>query len=311
MFLSNSINLRLFFSVDVKNSVSLKLEDRPEVIALHSVLGTPLLGYGLNKIVKGGSLSFPDVFIKRANAHHENSIKVWKRLGDEVIFTEKFQLMGLVSKPKIEDAFMEIIVSGFNKKIELSLSAFCKTIHDFNNNAYAYKKDSQPYGKIFLKGTVWSCFTRTTHESDGIDAFSHFGKKETNDEFSDNIEFISTDGVTEEIIGPGVDFGFRASTTSDIGRLIIGKHLVQIITNEMNTDVISHHKNELLLINLIGYHNLKGFSRLQPIYTMMHNTPENECFYNDCTNFYKNACRKGSALVALQSNRRVTTEYLM
>ena len=195
------------------------------------------------------------------------------------------------------------------KKISDSIYTFASIIHEYNEvvkeagNARktTHRVESpSPNIRVFLKGTVWSCFM--VSQKDFMNSknklFSSSNVLDANCiiNFSIPHSDSATNGTVIDTVGLGVDYGFRLAQFSDTGRLLIGKHLVEILTERKDEgdkddsklffsckvgESEGADKGKSLLINYIGNGELKGFNRMQPLYMGMCNIEKNRSKHDD------------------------------
>lgn len=347
-YISKKVNLRLFFSVDVKDSVSIKSESNRLMTLLHKALGLIESqefekidsGVKSNLNRNGGRTNkhFISQFndeIKKNKSNFNIEIEEWKRLGDEIVFSAKVDL-GIVEIEEEEVLYNKC--GEYIDFIESFIDSSCISIHNSNalreqvNNILSDKNvfghlEIQP--KILVKGAVWSCFTREfTDNKDDYnyeDFISTLNKlrSQKKEVLSDNFE-IKQNGYIE-IIGPGMDYGFRIARNSQVCRFVIGKHLVDIFVKseryKFDEDGGFSLQTNKLYVNAIGAVELKGFMRVQPVFTALSRSfTINEKHYNDYKRVIGNTIKstkidyKGNEssfilLPAILKNTRLTSSF--
>ncbi|MDM5235323.1 NUDIX domain-containing protein [Bacillus cereus] len=207
----------IFYSFDLVNSTSFKakfLDDWPPVVEYFYL------------IVK-----------EQLRFLHED-IKVWKHIGDEVLFYKRVtDLSELYSAPQFALNVIRAVNRELNKRFPIT------------------KKN------LDCKSTIWLAQIEDKTKQENISGFSK------------NIVFL-VDGVrgegAKDFLGPDIDRGFRLSTYAHKQKVVVSPELVHIVS--LRRDIESRIEKEQRYkidkdLRIVNYQKLKGIwnDRLYPI----------------------------------------------
>ncbi|MED3852102.1 NUDIX domain-containing protein [Priestia megaterium] len=218
----------LFYSFDLVNSTVFKTQyknDWPSVIQ-----------------------KFYELVRRKIQTTHERT-RVWKYIGDEVLFYKKVSSMA-----------------------ELYLApSFClETIETVTSQLYASYKFTKK--KLFVKGTIWIANVKEQEENSSY-------------ENEQNIVF-QVDGIkgeqNKDFLGPQIDLGFRLSKFSQKGKVLVSAELAYLLylkgrEIKNSTAIDSSRKYDVdNCLKIVGFETLKGIwsSRRYPVIWYFNNWQE-------------------------------------
>lgn len=166
-----------------------------------------------------------------------NEIKVWKTIGDEVVFYIK--VLNENELIKIVSSLLPVV-----NKLEKKINKDNDILHNLK------------YDKIGLKSTVWIAHVRELL----IDNYSDLSKidfhSDSEKEFNNYMIKVHN---TIDFLGPEIDLGFRLSKYGHSNTVVIGAKLASVLYSLKNKKSINN--NYLKDIHIVDFQKLKGIWR--------------------------------------------------
>ncbi|MDR3570286.1 MAG: hypothetical protein P4L43_19865 [Syntrophobacteraceae bacterium] len=206
----------LFYSFDLVNSTRLKSLNPSH---------WPLIFHTFHE-------STTDALSKRLSR-----IKLWKRLGDEVLLYQQIY--------SIKDIY---------NILPFSYKALQSVIHGIHTSYPAFKTT------LSVKATVWFAAVDFVLPQ----SLQHAQKKKMNFPNLVMEDYVEDEVVSTDFLGPDIDLGFRISRYSERGRMVVGAELAYLLYRESTLPDLSWVSKDM---KIVTYERLKGIwdDRYYPI----------------------------------------------